>query len=108
MGKFITLLGSDGNYYFNLIASNGQVILSSEPYRSDLERNKGIHYVQSGFVHATRFERRISADGLYYFLVRSGNGEIIGKSRFYESEASRDNGMEAVKNNARDAEVVWA
>ena len=28
MGKFVTTTGNDGNYYFNLKADNGQVILT--------------------------------------------------------------------------------
>ena len=40
------------------------------------------------------------------FNLKAGNGQIIGTSELYESEASRDNGIESVKKNAPDAEVV--
>jgi uncharacterized protein len=30
---------------------------------------------------------------------------VVGSSQMYESEASRDNGIESVKSNAPDAEV---
>ena len=108
MGKFIMLTGSDGQYYFNLVASNGQVILSSEAYTTDYERNNGINAIQANSILKGSFERKTSSNGKYYFVLRAGNGVVIGRSELYESAASRDNGIEAVKNNARDAEVEMA
>lgn len=40
------------------------------------------------------------------FNLKAGNGQIIGTSELYESEAARENGIESVKKNAPDAEVV--
>ena len=40
------------------------------------------------------------------FNLKAGNGQVIGTSELYESEAGRDNGVESVKKNAPDAEVV--
>lgn len=106
MGTFIKLKGSDGQYYFNLLASNGQVILNSEAYETDGQRNKGISSVHA--FNLVRFEKRISPDGKYYFVVKDTGGQVIGKSILYASEAARDNGIESVKNNARDASVEAA
>ena len=108
MGKFIALMGIDGHYYFNLLASNGSVIFSSAGYTSHTERDKGLHTVQDHAFDHLRYERRISKNGEYYFVMRTMDGEIIGTSQMYVSEASRDNAIEAVKNNARDAEVEIA
>lgn len=108
MGTFVKLRGSDGQYYFNLLASNGQVILSSEPYITDTQRNNGIYSVHVHAFDSVRFEKRISPDGKYYFIVKDPDDHVIGKSIFYASEAGRDNGIESVKNNARDAEVEAA
>lgn len=109
MGKFIIMTGADGQYYFKLVASNGQVILSSQAYTTGYERNNGIHAIHANSIHSSSFEKKISSTGKYYFVVKAGNGAIIGRSELYESAASRDNGIESVKNNARDAEVeeVW-
>jgi hypothetical protein len=106
MGKFIIITGADGQYYFKLVASNGQVILSSEAYTTDAERNNGIHSVQSHAYSSIRFDRRISKNGEYYFVLKAPNGEIIGTSEMYISEAGRENGIESVKNNARDAVIA--
>lgn len=108
MGTFIKLRGSDGQYYFNLLASNGQLILRSEAYRTDTQRNSDISSVQVHAFDSVRFEKRISPEGKYYFIAKDENNRVIGKSILYGSEAARDNGIESVKNNARDAEVKAA
>ena len=106
MGKFENITGNNGQYYFNLLAGNGQVILSSDAYSTAMERDYGISCVQVNVLDNSRFERKISPGGKYYFLLKTANGKVIGMSRMYESEASRDNGIEAVKNNAIDAVVM--
>lgn len=108
MGKFIALTGSDGQYYFNLLASNGRLILSSEGYTTNEERDHGIHVMQDLAYDRLRYERKISRNGEYYFIIKDVDDEVIGISEMYISEAGRDNGIEAVKNNARDAEVEVA
>ncbi len=45
-------------------------------------------------------------NGEFQFNLKATNGQIIGSSEMYESVASRDNGIESVKRNAPDAEVV--
>ncbi|MFT3981435.1 MAG: YegP family protein [Ferruginibacter sp.] len=106
MGKFEYITGDDGRYYFNLLASNGQVIFKSEAYISSAARNNGISSVQLNVADESRFERKISADGKYYFILKAANGQVIGISQMYGSEAGRDNGIEAVKNNAMDAALA--
>jgi uncharacterized protein YegP (UPF0339 family) len=46
MGKFVTKTGNNGQYYFNLVAGNGQVILSSEGYTTTAARQNGIDSVK--------------------------------------------------------------
>jgi hypothetical protein len=40
--------------------------------------------------------------------LKAGNGQIIGSSEMYESEASCEKGIESVKKNAPDASVEIA
>ncbi|WP_440711666.1 YegP family protein [Herbiconiux sp. YIM B11900] len=55
---------------------------------------------------AGKFELYQSSNGEYRFRLKAGNGEIIATSEGYTSKASAKNGIESVKNNAPDAEVV--
>ena len=38
-----------------------------------------------------------------FFNLLAGNGQVIGSSEMYESEASRDNGIASVTSNAPGA-----
>ena len=42
----------------------------------------------------------------YRFLFNAGNGEIIAVGEAYESKAGCLNGIESVRKNAADADVV--
>ncbi|MDO8366923.1 MAG: YegP family protein [Saprospiraceae bacterium] len=105
MGKFVITTRANGEFQFNLLAGNHQVILSSEGYSAKASCLNGIESVRKNSADDARFERKESSNGKYYFNLKSTNGQIIGSSQMYESEASRDNGIESVKSNAPDATV---
>ena len=44
--KFVLKKGSTGNYHFNLVATNGQVIATSESYESKASALNGIESVK--------------------------------------------------------------
>jgi uncharacterized protein YegP (UPF0339 family) len=45
-GKFVVKKGSSGKFRFNLVASNGQVIATSEAYESKASAIKGVESVK--------------------------------------------------------------
>ncbi|HRP58460.1 YegP family protein [Agriterribacter sp.] len=106
MGKFVTKTGNNGQYYFNLVAGNGQVILSSEGYTTTAARQNGIDSVKKNAGDDTRYEKLTAANGKPYFTLKASNGQVIGKSQMYENEAGRDNGIASVKSNAPNAPVA--
>ncbi len=105
MGKFVISQRKDGEFQFNLHAGNGQIILSSEGYSAKASCSNGIESVRKNSADDARFDRQVAANGKFYFNLKATNGQVIGKSQMYEAEASRDNGIESVKNNAPDATV---
>lgn len=46
-GKFVLKKGSSGKYHFNLLASNGQVIATSEAYERKQAALNGIESVKN-------------------------------------------------------------
>ena len=105
MGKFEITTRKNGEYQFNLKAGNGQVILASEGYSSKSACQNGIESVRKNASDDSKFERKTSTNGKPYFNLKASNGQVIGNSEMYESEASRENGIESVKKNAATAEV---
>ena len=106
MGKFIISKRKNGQYQFNLKAGNGQTILSSEGYTTKTGCKNGITSVKTNALFDSRYDKRIALNSQYYFNLKAGNGEIIGTSEMYTTITARDNGIESVKNNASNAEIV--
>lgn len=105
-GKFEVYTDKAGEFRFRLKASNGQAILASEGYIDKSGCMNGIESVKKNAPDDARYERKQGASGKFMFNLKAGNHQVIGTSQSYESEASRDNGIESVKKNAPDAEIV--
>jgi uncharacterized protein YegP (UPF0339 family) len=104
-GKFDLKKSTSGKFYFNLKAGNGQIILTSEMYEAKGGATNGIESVKRNAPDDKRYERKQTKDGEPYFVLKAGNGEIIGRSENYSSTASMENGIESVKENAPTAAV---
>ena len=121
MGKFVIKTGKTG-VRFNLLAGNGQVIGTSEIYKADASCLNGIESVRKcsagGIQDLTeengekvkhpKFEVYLDKAGEFRFRLKARNGEIILASEGYKDKKSCLNGIESVKKNAPDAEVVRA
>lgn len=105
-GTFEIKPTSNDRFMFNLKASNGQVILTSQTYGALQSARDGVESVRRNAALAERFERRTASDDSPYFVLWASNGQEIGRSQMYSSEAARDKGIESVKNHAPDAKVV--
>ena len=100
-GKFEIVKNSSGEFYFRLKASNGQVILLSESYKTTQGCQKGINSVKENAQFEENFDIRISKDNKRYFVLKAINGEIIGKSEMYNTIAATINGIESVQFNSQ-------
>ena len=104
-GKFEIKQAKDGQYHFNLKAGNGQVILSSELYKTKAAAENGIASIQKNAGDEGRYERRENKNGEPYFVLKAGNGQEIGRSEFYSGNAAMENGIASVTKNAPDAAI---
>lgn len=105
MGKFVITKRGNGEFQFNLKAGNGQTILTSEGYSTKAAASNGIESVKTNSRDDSRYDKKESSNGKFYFTLKASNGQIIGSSEMYESASGRDNGIESVKTNAPDAET---
>lgn len=106
MGKFEITKRKNGEFQFNLKASNGEIILTSEGYVAKYSCKKGIESVRKNSQNEKRFEKRTSKDNRFYFNMKASNGQVVAVSETYNSEAAMNNGMASVKKNAPDATLV--
>ena len=105
-GKYEIKRAKNGEYYFNLKAGNGEIILTSETYKAKAGAKNGIKSVKTNSPQEDRYERKTSPRGKFFFVLKAGNREVIGRSEMYESETSRDSGIESVKTNGPSADLV--
>ena len=120
MGKFVVKETATG-FKFDLKATNGQTIATSEVYSTLAACRNGVASVQKnapiagvedqteeGFatVKCPKFELYTDKAGEFRFRLKATNGQIIATSEGYVAKASCVNGIESVKKNAEEAEVV--
>ncbi len=104
-GKFEIKATKNGQFMFNLKASNGEIILTSEMYKTMKGLKNGIKSVRTNSKVADHFKTMMSKMGEPYFVLRAGNYQVVGRSEMYSSDNALANGIESVKKNAPDAAV---
>ena len=105
MGKFVVTTRTNGEFQFNLVAGNGQVILTSQGYKGKPACMNGIESVRKNCADDAMFERKTASNGKHFFNLKATNGQVVGSSQMYEAAAGCENGIASVRNNAPDATV---
>lgn len=104
-GKLELKKSASGKFMFNLKAGNNQVILTSQLYGDKTAAKNGMASVMKNASKDANFERKKSTKGQPYFVLKSPNGQTIGKSEMYSSTSAMEKGIRSVKTNARKAAV---
>ena len=120
MGKFVVKTTKSG-FMFNLKASNGEVIATSEIYTTESACLNGVESVRKNAVDAKledqtvagfetvtnpKFEVYKDKAGEFRFRLKARNGEIIAVGEGYKAKASCLNGIDSIRRNAPEAPVV--
>ncbi len=90
-------------FYFNLKAGNGEIILTSEMYKAKDGALNGIESVRKNSSEEARYEIRQSVKDEPYFVLKAANGQVIGKSEMYSSDVAAKKGIASVKKNGPEA-----
>ena len=122
MGKFVIKKAKTG-IKFNLKASNGEIIATSEIYNTEASCRKGIASViknapiaaledQTVEGYATeknpKFEIYKDKAGEFRFRLKARNGQIIAVGEGYKAMAGCKNGVESVRKNAAEGKIEKA
>ena len=120
MGKFVVRKVKTG-IMFNLKAGNGEVIATSEVYSSEASCMKGIASVVKnapiaalenqtveGFAKekCPKFEVYVDKAGEYRYRLKATNGQIIAVGESFKALSSCLNGIESVRKNAAENNIV--
>ncbi len=120
MGKFLVKKTATG-IKFDLKATNGEVIATSEVYKAKASCLNGIRSVAKNAPRAAvedqtvegytvekcpKFEIYVDKRGEFRFRLKATNGQIIAVSEGYTTMRNCKNGVESVKKNSVDAPIV--
>ena len=120
MGKFI-IKDTNTGIKFDLKANNGEVIATSEVYTTEAACRNGVESVVRNAPVAPiedqtvegyevlkhpKFEVYLDKAGEFRFRLKATNGQIIAVGEGYKAKASCLNGIESIRRNAPDAEIV--
>ncbi|MGE4800527.1 YegP family protein [Yersinia hibernica] len=98
-GHYEIKKAKNGQYFFTLKASNGEIILTSEMYASKASTENGISSVQSNSPLENQYELKHNTKNEPYFVLKAKNHQVIGVSEFYSSETAAKNGIASVMKN---------
>ena len=118
MGKFVVRQTKTG-VKFDLKATNGEVIATSEVYTTERTCLQGIQSVKNNCVGGVedqtvenfqvlkhpKFEVYVDKAGEFRFRLKAKNGQIIATGEGYKRKDSCLNGIESVKKNAPEAPI---
>ena len=119
MGKFVMKV-SEGGARFNLLAGNGQVIAVSQQYKGEDSCLNGIKSVRESclgpvedqtvenfeVLSCPKFEVYKDKSDEYRFRLKASNGQIVATGEGYKQLSGCLSGIESIKKNAPDAELV--
>ena len=103
--RYVLKRAAGSQYMFNLKAGNGETILTSENYASKQGAHNGIASVRIHSPQDGNYRESTASNGQFFFVLVASNGETLGRSETYTTQAARDTGIQSVKTNGPAAPV---
>ncbi len=104
-GKWIVEKESEGEFVSKLLASNGEVMLTSEIYVSEEGAKNGIATIIRG-VEADNFKIYQDKNNNYYYKIKTANNRLLCVGETYKSKDGCLKAVESVKRIAKDSVIV--
>jgi uncharacterized protein YegP (UPF0339 family) len=106
-GKY-TLHPTGTEFHWVLKARDAQTMLSSQMYSAKASAEEGIAACRINSAIDARYERLAAHDKRPYFVLRAANGEIIGASQIYSTDAGREKGIALCKESGPLATIAYS
>ncbi|MFK7932808.1 MAG: DUF1508 domain-containing protein, partial [Saprospiraceae bacterium] len=87
------------NLYFFQFLEGDEAVLNSQGYQDKDARNNGLNSVFNNASNADRYSV-IEEDGQYYFILKAGNNQEIGRSVAYASQAAAESSSQTFRQQA--------
>lgn len=94
----------DGQFYYQLIDANGEIVLNSDGYLNKQSCLEDINSVRKNARYDSRFDRKDSYS-YHVFKLKTEEDKTIGKSQNYIDPNSREDGIYSVKRDGITAPI---
>jgi uncharacterized protein YegP (UPF0339 family) len=85
-GEFAVFRSSADEWFFHLVGDRGDILVFSEAYVEKASALNGILSIKDNGVYLENYEVGETDEGLFYFVLRAQNGQVIAESANYASE----------------------
>ena len=120
MGKFNIKGTKNGGFKFDLVANNGEIVATSQVYKTMRTLRIGLKSVVKNCmapiedqtvepvvaVKCPKFEVYKDNADEFRFRLKASNGQIITVGQGYNHKSSCLNGIDSIRRNAPDANIV--
>ena len=90
MAKFQLKKAANGEFHFTLLGSDDQSLLQSEMYKTRTSAENGIESVKKNAADDGRYDRKKATNGKDYYVLKAGNGQVIGQSRMFDNAGAME------------------
>ena len=106
MAKFEIYKDNKEEFRFRLKADNGQIVLSSEGYKTKVGCENGILSVRMNSQNPDSYESLKTKHLNFYFNLKASNGKIIGTSETYLKFGGMEYGIAVIVKIAPKAVII--
>jgi uncharacterized protein YegP (UPF0339 family) len=92
-------------FIFRITDDNETIILKSENYKTRKSAENGVNSVMKNRTTDKRYEPKTSTNGKFFFNLKATNGQVIGTSPLYATEAERETVIAMLKDEAQEIVV---
>ena len=96
---------TEETFYFELFASNGEKLLTSEEYTSYVGAINGIQTHKAN-IEKGNFRIALTKRGDYIFKLLSGNGQLLCLGEHYKTKRRCESAVESVKRFAKSSDIL--
>ena len=89
--------GSNNTFQFQLKTADGQTLFESVDFQTKEEVEQTVKQLQPLALSLNTIERKTNYNGNFLFNLKDTNGNVIGNSQLYDSEAGMENGISNMK-----------
>jgi len=92
-------------FSFTFVNDEGKMVLRSENYKAKDSATKGINSVKKNCIEDKRYVLKESANGMFFFNVKSANGQVVATSAMYPSVEDRTQAINRIKASLPECSV---